>query len=167
MKTWLDILCSLRVGSRDSSLFHRARRQTACPRPGPHRRAAWPKTHLLVTSVTCCLRDKAAWLRAVTSVQKKLQSPYLKPENCVPVNLVSSGTSVDTAQSSFLILTLTEISKAGVKHTYLGQIALTQREPLATDDACLIDLLVDFRDVSDQIYQHLRWAFYRLRWTLT
>lgn len=44
-----------------------------------------------------------------------------------------------TAQSSFLILTLTEISKAGVKHTYLGQIALTRREPLATDDACLID----------------------------
>lgn len=44
-----------------------------------------------------------------------------------------------TAQSSFLILTLTEISKAGVKRRYLGQIALTRREPLATDDACLID----------------------------
>ncbi len=167
MKTWLDILCSLRVGSRDSSLFHRARRQTACPRPGPHRRAAWPKTHLLVTSVTCCLRDKAAWLRAVTSVQKKLQRPLSETRKLCARQFSFLRHISGTAQSSFLILTLTEISKAGVKHTYLGQIALTQREPLATDDACLIDLLVDFRDVSDQIYQHLRWAFYRLRWTLT
>ncbi len=98
----------------------------------------WPKTHLLVTSVTCCLRDKAAWLRAVTSVQKKLQRPYLRPENCARQFSFLRHIS-GTAQSSFLILTLTEISKAGVKHTYLGQIALTRREPLATDDACLID----------------------------
>jgi len=139
--TWHPLLT---VGSRDSSLFHRARRQTACPGSGPQRRAAVAGDtfacnfcHLLLEgrgsehdwnqSHQCLVSEETTKTLSGTGVVTKTAWPLIQFPRA------------HQWQSSFLILTLTEISKAGVKHTYLGQIALTRREPLATDDACLID----------------------------
>lgn len=101
MKTWLDILCSLHVGSRDGSLFHRARRQTACPGSGPQRRAAVAGDtfacnfcHLLLegrgsmTETSHISAEEAIWYRC-------------SDENCIPVDLVSSGTSVAQLRAHF------------------------------------------------------------------